>query len=106
MYKKAYGIIETLAPLHVGATAGEESGNLNFIFRDQFTQTGIVPGSSIRGRFRSEIRQEQGEDVANTWYGAEAEPDNPIVPVNLLLSLNMLQLSGCLFFVRDNLLFG
>ena len=36
MYKKAYGIIETLAPLHVGATAGEESGNLNLIFRDQF----------------------------------------------------------------------
>jgi CRISPR-associated protein Cmr4 len=35
MYKKAYGIIETLAPLHVGATAGEESGNLNLIFRDQ-----------------------------------------------------------------------
>lgn len=29
MYKKAYGIIETLAPLHVGAAAGEESGNLN-----------------------------------------------------------------------------
>jgi CRISPR-associated protein Cmr4 len=56
MYKKAYGIIETLAPLHVGATAGEESGNLNLIFRDQFTQTGILPGSSIRGRFRSEMR--------------------------------------------------
>ncbi|HBL13348.1 MAG TPA: type III-B CRISPR module RAMP protein Cmr4 [Cyanobacteria bacterium UBA11162] len=55
MYKKAYGIIETLAPLHVGATAGEESGNLNLIFRDQFTQTGIIPGSSIRGRLRSEI---------------------------------------------------
>ena len=56
MYKKSYGIIETLAPLHVGATAGEESGNLNLIFRDQFTQTGILPGSSIRGRFRSEMR--------------------------------------------------
>ncbi|WP_445171234.1 RAMP superfamily CRISPR-associated protein [Microcoleus sp.] len=56
MYKKAYGIIETLAPVHVGATAGEESGNLNLIFRDQFTQTGIIPGSSIRGRLRSEIR--------------------------------------------------
>lgn len=56
MYKKAYGIIETLAPLHVGATAGEESGNINLIFREQFTQTGIVPGSSIRGRFRSEMR--------------------------------------------------
>jgi len=56
MYKKAYGIIETLAPLHVGATAGEESGNLNLIFRDQFTQTGIIPGSSIRGRLRSEMR--------------------------------------------------
>jgi CRISPR-associated protein Cmr4 len=56
MYKKAYGVIETLAPLHVGATAGEESGNLNLIFRDQFTQTGIIPGSSIRGRLRSDMR--------------------------------------------------
>lgn len=56
MYKQAYGVIETLAPLHVGATAGEESGNLNLIFRDQFTQTGIIPGSSIRGRLRSEMR--------------------------------------------------
>lgn len=56
MYKKAYGVIETLAPLHVGATAGEETGNLNLIFRDQFTQTGIIPGSSIRGRLRSEMR--------------------------------------------------
>ena len=56
MYHKAYGIMETLAPLHVGASAGEESGNLNLIFRDQFTQTGIVPGSSIRGRFRADMR--------------------------------------------------
>jgi CRISPR-associated protein Cmr4 len=56
MYKKAFGVIETLAPLHVGATAGEESGNLNLIFRDQFTQTGIVPGSSIRGRLRADMR--------------------------------------------------
>jgi CRISPR-associated protein Cmr4 len=52
MYQKAYGIIETLTPLHIGATAGEESGNLNLIFRDQFTQTGIIPGSLMRGRFR------------------------------------------------------
>jgi CRISPR-associated protein Cmr4 len=73
MYKKAYGIIETLAPLHVGATAGEESGNLNLIFRDQFTQTGIIPGSSIRGRLRSEMRlTENGEADANYWYGNEA----------------------------------
>lgn len=72
MYKKAYGIIETLAPLHVGATAGEESGNLNLIFRDQFTQTGILPGSSIRGRLRSEMRLIDGEDTANYWYGNEA----------------------------------
>lgn len=56
MYHKAYGIIETLAPLHVGASAGEETGNLNLIFRDQFTQTGIIPGSSIRGRFRADMR--------------------------------------------------
>ncbi|MBD2327968.1 RAMP superfamily CRISPR-associated protein [Alkalinema sp. FACHB-956] len=56
---KAYGIIETVGPLHVGATAGEETGNLNLIFRDQFTQTGIVPGSSIRGRLRSEMRLER-----------------------------------------------
>ncbi|WP_013334237.1 type III-B CRISPR module RAMP protein Cmr4 [Gloeothece verrucosa] len=73
MYHKAYGIIETLAPLHVGATAGEESGNLNLIFRDQFTQTGIIPGSSIRGRFRSETYLEQGEEAANDWYGNESE---------------------------------
>ncbi|HEY9700079.1 MAG TPA: type III-B CRISPR module RAMP protein Cmr4 [Trichocoleus sp.] len=72
MYKRAYGIIEALAPLHVGATAGEESGNLNLIFRDQFTQTGIIPGSSIRGRFRSEMRRDlKGSE--NDWYGAPAE---------------------------------
>lgn len=75
MYQKAYGIIETLAPLHIGATAGEESGNLNLIFRDQFTQTGIIPGSSVRGRFRSEMRLEGGETAANKWYGNEADPD-------------------------------
>jgi CRISPR-associated protein Cmr4 len=72
MYKRAYGIIEALAPLHVGATAGEESGNLNLIFRDQFTQTGIIPGSSIRGRFRSEMRRDSKGDE-NLWYGAPAE---------------------------------
>jgi len=77
MYKKAYGIIETLAPVHVGATAGEESGNLNLIFRDQFTQTGIIPGSSIRGRLRSEIRRNLGETEANKWYGQEAETGKP-----------------------------
>ncbi|MFW5665622.1 MAG: RAMP superfamily CRISPR-associated protein [Coleofasciculus sp.] len=67
--KQAYGIIETLAPLHVGATAGEESGNLNLIFRDSFTQTGIIPGSSIRGRLRTMMRQiellEQAETLKN-----------------------------------------
>ena len=73
MYKKLYGIIETLAPLHVGATAGEESGNLNMIFRDKFTQTGIIPGSSVRGRMKAEMRQEQGKEAANKWYGREAE---------------------------------
>lgn len=68
MYHKAYGIIETLAPLHVGASAGEETGNLNLIFRDQFTQTGIIPGSSIRGRFRADMRSQKLE-LANEWYG-------------------------------------
>ncbi|MGG6294960.1 type III-B CRISPR module RAMP protein Cmr4 [Leptolyngbya sp. AN02str] len=72
MYKRAYGIIEALAPLHVGATAGEESGNLNLIFRDQFTQTGIIPGSSIRGRFRSEMRN-KAEGDESIWYGAPAQ---------------------------------
>jgi CRISPR-associated protein Cmr4 len=71
MYRKAYGIIETLAPLHVGATAGEETGNLNLIFRDQFTQTGIIPGSSIRGRFRADMRSKQA-GTENIWYGHEA----------------------------------
>ncbi|MEH2351102.1 MAG: RAMP superfamily CRISPR-associated protein [Nostoc sp.] len=71
MYKKAYGIIETLAPLHVGASAGEETGNLNLIFRDQFTQTGIIPGSSIRGRFRADMREYNPQKV-DFWYGREA----------------------------------
>jgi CRISPR-associated protein Cmr4 len=72
MYKRAYGIIEALAPLHVGATAGEESGNLNLIFRDQFTHTGIIPGSSIRGRLRSEMRNDSTENE-HFWYGAPAK---------------------------------
>lgn len=74
MYKRAYGIIEALAPLHVGATAGEESGNLNLIFRDQFTQTGIIPGSSIRGRFRSDMRRKDDAD-AQHWYGNSADSE-------------------------------
>jgi CRISPR-associated protein Cmr4 len=75
MYKKAYGIVETLAPLHVGASAGEETGNLNLIFRDQFTQTGIIPGSSIRGRFRADMRSDKRDKIKgdyNYWYGQEA----------------------------------
>lgn len=72
MYDRAYGIIETLAPLHVGATAGEESGNLNLIFRDQFTQTGIIPGSSIRGRFKSDLRRLKDKETAEKYYGKEA----------------------------------
>ncbi|MEI6328623.1 MAG: RAMP superfamily CRISPR-associated protein [Pseudanabaena sp. ELA645] len=76
MYKKAYGIIETLAPLHVGAAAGEESGNLNLIFRDQFTQTGIIAGSSIRGRFRADMRK-TGTGLENAWYGHESVEGRP-----------------------------
>jgi CRISPR-associated protein Cmr4 len=72
MYQKAYGIIETLAPLHVGASSGEENGNLNLIFRDQFTQTGIIPGSSIRGRFRADMRSNvPGSE--HDWYGRETK---------------------------------
>jgi CRISPR-associated protein Cmr4 len=73
MYQKAYGIIETLAPLHVGASAGEETGNLNLIFRDQFTQTGIIPGSSIRGRFRADMRL---AEKAKAKTGDESEQNN------------------------------
>lgn len=74
MYERRYGLIRTLAPLHVGASSGEEAGNLNLIFRDSFTQTGIIPGSSIRGRFRAEMRRRAGDDQSETirWYGSEA----------------------------------
>lgn len=76
MYHSAYGVIEALAPVHVGATAGEETGNLNLIFRDQFTQTGMIPGSSIRGRFRADMRDtKQGEE--QTWYGHESVDGRP-----------------------------
>lgn len=71
MYHRAYGIIKTLAPLHVGASAGEETGNLNLIFRDQFTQTGVIPGSSIRGRFRADLRSLQ-QGMEAEWYGHHA----------------------------------
>lgn len=73
MYHQGYGIIKTEAPLHLGATAGEETGNINLIFRDQFTQTGIIPGSSIRGRFRALMRYNHSGDKKETevkkWYG-------------------------------------
>ncbi|MDI9406961.1 MAG: RAMP superfamily CRISPR-associated protein [Chitinophagaceae bacterium] len=74
MYERRYGLIRTLAPLHVGASAGEEAGNLNLIFRDAYTQTGMIPGSSIRGRFRAEMRRQGGSDQSETihWYGSEA----------------------------------
>lgn len=83
MYQHAYGLIETLAPLHVGASAGEETGNLNLIFRDQFTQTGIIPGSSIRGRFRADMRsqpsnpeQQSEEKPEYHWYGKSVQKDS------------------------------
>jgi CRISPR-associated protein Cmr4 len=71
MYARRYGLIRTLAPLHVGASEGEEAGNLNLIFRDPFTQTGIIPGSSIRGRFRADARdsKEINSDAIDSWYG-------------------------------------
>jgi CRISPR-associated protein Cmr4 len=71
VYDSSYGLIETLAPLHVGASAGEESGNLNLIFRDAYTQTGIIPGSSIRGRFRAEARRSDRQRTIS-WFGGEA----------------------------------
>jgi CRISPR-associated protein Cmr4 len=77
MYNKAYGIIETLAPLHVGASAGEETGNLNLIFRNQFTQTGIIPGSSIRGRFRADMRSNAPADEEHFWYGQSVQKAKP-----------------------------
>lgn len=73
MYAKKIGIIETLSQLHVGAAVGEETGNLNLIFRDQFTQTAIIPGSSLRGRMRADMRQSQGETDACFWYGKDSE---------------------------------
>lgn len=75
MYHKAHGIIETLAPLHVGASAGEETGNLNLIFRDQFTQTGIIPGSSIRGRFRADMRQKR-----QWWLEEQLKAKRVVIP--------------------------
>lgn len=83
MYKRQYGLIRTLAPLHVGASAGEESGNLNLIFRDPYTQTGMIPGSSIRGRFRAQCRStvaavaatapaNSSPSACDHWYGSPA----------------------------------
>ncbi|PSB39473.1 RAMP superfamily CRISPR-associated protein [Aphanothece minutissima] len=75
MYTRHHAFIQTLAPLHVGASAGEEAGNLNLIFRDAFTQTGVVPGSSIRGRFRAELRRARQEHPEDTdfWFGSSPQ---------------------------------
>jgi CRISPR-associated protein Cmr4 len=99
MYNKAYGIIETLAPVHVGASAGEEDGNLNLIFRDQFTQTGVIPGSSIRGRLRADMRMykdflqkqkisEIPPDInEEIWYGQKSESGNDNLKNEALIKL-------------------
>ncbi|MBE9055026.1 RAMP superfamily CRISPR-associated protein [Sphaerospermopsis sp. LEGE 08334] len=103
MYNKAYGIIETLAPVHVGASAGEEDGNLNLIFRDQFTQTGVIPGSSIRGRLRADMRiykdflakqKEAGKilDIPpnideEIWYGQKSESGSENLKNEALIKL-------------------
>ena len=71
MYDRRYGLIRTMAPLHVGASSGEESGNLNLIFRDAYSRTGVIPGSSIRGRFRAEQRR-LDKPSCEAWYGSEA----------------------------------
>jgi CRISPR-associated protein Cmr4 len=76
MYERRYGLIRTLAPLHVGASAGEEAGNLNLIFRDAYTQTGIIPGSSLRGRFRAEMRR-RDEGACDYWYGLKPKAGDP-----------------------------
>ena len=91
MYNKAYGVIETLAPLHVGASVGEESGNLNLIFRDQFTQTGIVPGSSIRGRLRSEMRSTRQQYLEEELKKGDVIISK-VLPDNDEKALTMLQL--------------
>jgi len=84
MYHEGYGIIKTLAPLHVGATAGEETGNLNLIFRDQFTQTGIIPGSSIRGRFRADMRLKRQEWLESQLKAADVEiPDAEVSEIEV-----------------------
>jgi CRISPR-associated protein Cmr4 len=83
MYQQAHGIIKTLAPLHVGASAGEEAGNLNLIFRDQFTKTGIVPGSSIRGRMRAEMRLKHLQWLEKTFEERDIEiPTNPTIDLD------------------------
>ena len=104
MYNKAYGIIETLAPVHIGASAGEEDGNLNLIFRDQFTQTGVIPGSSIRGRLRADMRtykrllkQQQEEEGKiseispdideEIWYGQKSDSGSDNLKNEALIKL-------------------
>lgn len=87
MYHKGYGIIKTLAPLHVGATAGEETGNLNLIFRDQITQTGIIPGSSIRGRFRADMRLKRQEWLESQLKAANVEiPDAEVSEIDVTIN--------------------
>ena len=93
MYIKSYGIIETLAPLHVGASAGEETGNLNLIFRDQFTQTAPYTAPKALQRrqvgtnrkvlfFNLGFLELEHEENLSTWIPTDANdlpPDNLVV---------------------------
>lgn len=87
MYHKGYGIIKTLAPLYVGATAGEETGNLNLIFRDKITQTGIIPGSSIRGRFRADMRLKRQDWLESNLKAAKVKiPDAEVSEIEVKIN--------------------
>lgn len=63
------GYLYSLAPIHCGGEG--DLGNILEIAREVHTNFPYIPGSSLRGSLRDEVKQYGGEQVTNTLFGKE-----------------------------------
>ena len=63
------GYLYSLAPIHCGGEG--DLGNILDIAREAHTNFPYVPGSSLRGSLRDEVKQYGGEKITDTLFGKE-----------------------------------
>jgi CRISPR-associated protein Cmr4 len=68
------GYLYSLAPIHCGGEG--DLGNILEIAREVHTNFPYLPGSSLRGSLREEVRQLGGKAVADRLFGQELEKDS------------------------------